>query len=195
MFLVNLRYHNLMERSRIRSRIGTEFSGGSRLLLYMVVHFGFAVLFCSHGKACIARYVSVWHLIGTRIGHYLAAPLKSTVDGRLKEKSTVGGRLRKKKGRGRRRRRRGKEERRRRGEEEIPYPCRPRVACEPSPPAGDFSPRAGREIEATVLSWMETEKGGINDHCRGSSLLDLYRGLALLDLYRGLTLLGLWPIG
>ncbi|RRT47398.1 hypothetical protein B296_00042442, partial [Ensete ventricosum] len=73
---------------------------------------------------------------------------KSTVDDRLKEKSIVGGRLRKKKGRGRRRR--GKEERRRGEEEErrgkVP---RPRGLAARGSLAGDFSPRTGREIEAT----------------------------------------------
>ncbi|RWV98713.1 hypothetical protein GW17_00038419, partial [Ensete ventricosum] len=71
-------------------------------------------------KARTTQYVPVRQLTGTRTSHYCAIPLKSTVDGRLREKSTVGGRLRKKKGRGRRRR--GKEERRRRGEEAIPCP-------------------------------------------------------------------------
>ncbi|RWV88007.1 hypothetical protein GW17_00049948 [Ensete ventricosum] len=48
------------------------------------------------GKARTTQYVPVRQLTGTQTGRYRAVPLKSVVDGRLREKSTVGGRLRKK---------------------------------------------------------------------------------------------------
>ncbi|RZS11779.1 hypothetical protein BHM03_00043132, partial [Ensete ventricosum] len=114
------------------------------------------------GKTHTPRYIPVRQLTGTRTGRYRAVPLRSTVGDRFrsltidfrrrwsisaiccrfKEKSTVGGRLRKKK---ERRRRRGGEVPRAALAMTLPGGRPIAVAVrEPSPPAGDFSPGAGR---------------------------------------------------
>ncbi|RRT57132.1 hypothetical protein B296_00045746, partial [Ensete ventricosum] len=84
-------------------------------------------------------------VISMQIDRYQAVPPKSTVGGRLREKSTVDDRLREKKER-RRRRRRGKEEEEEGKKKEIPCARRrrwvTRALSSPSP-VGDFSPARG----------------------------------------------------
>ncbi|RWV95701.1 hypothetical protein GW17_00041652 [Ensete ventricosum] len=118
------------------------------------------------GKARTARYIPVRQLTGTRTGRYRAVPLKLVVGGRFRPSVVDFGRWwsikgeidrwrsikvekgKRKKKKKKKRKIRKKKKRRRRNTSPA-CPRRPRVACQPSPPAGDFSPRAGREIEAT----------------------------------------------